>query len=447
MIIPVSQGAPTILVFSIFLDFLTEAIGTIKDPRSESNGTKYKISDAMLSAFSLFFMQCQSFLEHQRQMQSRSGKDNAQSIFGVKKIPSDQQIRNILDLISANSLNVVFEKVYQFLQSGKHLKQYERLDRNLLICLDGTEYHSSSKISCECCSTRNHRNGKVTYSHTAILPVIAAPNCEQVISLTPEFVTPQDGHEKQDCETAAAKRWISKHRHLFQGQAITLLGDDLYSRQPMCQHCLDAGMNFIFTCLPSSHSSLYEWLAYFEKSGAVQNLQTKHRKGKSIEIYTYRFVNQIPLREQEPSLLVNWCELTVINSLDNSVVYRNAFVTNHALNIDNVAEIVASGRCRWKTENENHNVLKTKGYNLEHNFGHGQKYLSATLLSLNLLAFLFHTVLHLIDSSYQEIRRKRGTRKGFFQDILSLTKYFIFDGWQHLIDFMLDESPVYANSC
>jgi hypothetical protein len=87
----------------------------------------------------------------------------------------------------------------------------------------------------------------VTYSHTAILPVIAAPNCEQVISLPPEFVTPQDGHEKQDCETAAAKRWISKHRHLFQGQAITLLGDDLYSRQPMGQHCLDAEINFIFT--------------------------------------------------------------------------------------------------------------------------------------------------------------------------------------------------------
>ncbi|MCA6542606.1 MAG: ISNCY family transposase, partial [Pseudanabaena sp. M074S1SP2A07QC] len=105
---------------------------------------------------------------------------------------------------------------------------------------------------------------------------------------------PQDGHEKQDCETAAAKRWISRHRHLFQGQAITLLGDDLYSRQPMCQHCLDAEMNFIFTCLPSSHSSLYEWLDYLEKNGEVQQLTTKHRKGKSIEIYTYRFVNQIP---------------------------------------------------------------------------------------------------------------------------------------------------------
>jgi len=420
--VPSQSMPPTILVFSAFLDFLQEGIEKIQDPRSKSNGTKFKVSDAVLSAFSMFFMQSQSFLEYQRQLQSRSGKDNIQSIFGVEEIPCDAQIRNILDLISANSLNVVFERIYQFLQMGKHLQRYERLDKNLLICLDGTEYHSSSKISCECCSTRNHHNGKVTYSHTAILPVIAAPNCAEVISLPPEFVTPQDGHQKQDCETAAAKRWISKHRHLFQGQSITLLGDDLYSRQPMCQHCLDAGMNFIFTCLPSSHSSLYEWLNYLEKNGEVQHLTTKHRKGKSIEIYSYRFVNQIPLREQEPSLLVNWCELTVRNSTDNSQVYCNAFVTNHSLNIDNIAEVVEAGRCRWKTENENHNVLKTKGYNLEHNFGHGQKHLSSTLLSLNLLAFLFHTVLQLIDSSYQEIRRKRGNRRGFFQDILSRTQ-------------------------
>jgi hypothetical protein len=62
--------------------------------------------------------------------------------------------------------------------------------------------------------------------------------------------------------------------------------------------------------------------------------------------YTYRFVNQIPLREQEPSLLVKWCELTVRDSADNSEVFHNAFVTNHAIDIDNVAEIVEAGRCR-----------------------------------------------------------------------------------------------------
>lgn len=70
---------PTILVFSVFLDFLQEGIEKIKDPRSKSNATKLKISDAMLSAFAMFFMQCQSFLEYQRQMQSRSGKDSKPS--------------------------------------------------------------------------------------------------------------------------------------------------------------------------------------------------------------------------------------------------------------------------------------------------------------------------------------------------------------------------------
>jgi hypothetical protein len=48
----------------------------------------------------------------------------------------------------------------------------------------------------------------------------------------------------------------------------------------------------------------------------------------------------------------------------------------------------------------------------------------------------------LADRSYQQIRSQRGTRKGFFQDILSLTKYLLFDSWQHLIDFMLSDSAI-----
>ncbi|MBH8554930.1 hypothetical protein I8751_21780 [Nostocaceae cyanobacterium CENA357] len=37
---------------------------------------------------------------------------------------------------------------------------------------------------------------------------------------------------------------------------------------------------------------------------------------------------------------------------------------------------------------------------------------------------------------------QRGTRKGFFQDILTLTKYLLFDSWQHLIHFMLNDLPL-----
>ena len=86
------------------------------------------------------------------------------------------------------------------------------------------------------------------------------------------------------------------------------------------------------------------------------------------------------------------------------------------------------------------NVLKTKGYHREHNFGHGHHHLAMTLLTLNVLAFLFHTVLHLVDAAYQRIRQQRSPRKDFFQDIQTLTKYLLFDSWPHRIDFMLDDS-------
>jgi hypothetical protein len=51
----------TIIAFDIFLNFFEEAKGGMKDPRGKkSNGTKYKIRDGILTAFSMFFMQSQS---------------------------------------------------------------------------------------------------------------------------------------------------------------------------------------------------------------------------------------------------------------------------------------------------------------------------------------------------------------------------------------------------
>ncbi len=45
--------------------------------------------------------------------------------------------------------------------------------------------------------------------------------------------------------------------------------------------------------------------------------------------------------------------------------------------------------------------------------GHGQENLSEILLSLNLLAFLFHNVLDLVNGMYQKVRKSLGTRKRF----------------------------------
>jgi hypothetical protein len=171
-----------ILGFAALLAYLQASIAKIQDPRKASPNKQYSIKDAVLSAFAAFFMQCESFLEYQKQLNSRKGRDNTQSLFEVSKIPTDNQIRNIIDPISAIALVEVFNQIYRQLKTKGYLKPFEVLGGQLLVTLDGTEYFSSQCIHCDQCSHRHHKNGTVTYFHSAILPVIVAPNIATIFN-------------------------------------------------------------------------------------------------------------------------------------------------------------------------------------------------------------------------------------------------------------------------
>ena len=97
-------------------------------------------------------------------------------------------------------------------------------------------------------------------------------------------------------------------------------------------------------------------------------------------MYTYRYANNVPLRDSDDTLWVNWMELTVTTD-DGEILYKNSFTTNHKITDKNIENLVLWGRTRWKVENENNNTLKTKGYNLKHNYGHGKKNLSTLLVA------------------------------------------------------------------
>jgi hypothetical protein len=394
-----AQKAATIEIPEL-MQCLRSSLHNLPDERKPGNNTKYEVEDAVMAAFSVFFTQSPSFLDHQRLMRSNKGKDNAESLFSIAKIPSDNQIRNLLDPVPATTIFMAFQKVYKWLNEKGVLQKFLYLDKEILIALDGTEYFSSKKINCPQCNYRNHRNGTTTYFHGCVTPVIVSPNHKQVINFEPEFIKKQDGYEKQDCENAAVKRWLNKNHKNKYGYPVTLLGDDLYSHQPICELALKQGYNFIFVCLETSHKTLYEWLEFLERSGEVTTIEKKQWDGRKNLIYRYRYADKLPLRDGDSSLEVNWCEVTVINEKTQKIIYQNNWITNHKITENNVEKVVKAGRSRWKIENEGNNVLKNHGYNLEHNFGHGQNHLCEFLLSLNLLAFLFHTVLDLVNYTY-----------------------------------------------
>jgi hypothetical protein len=396
----------------------------------------YDLPDVGMSAFSVFFTQSPSFLAHQRDMKLRKGRSNAESLFQLSDIPSDNQIRNLLDPVSPEYVQPIYRQTFQALEQTDILKSRRSFANQLLVAIDGTEYFSSTNIHCDNCNHRELRNGETNYFHSVLTPVIVQPGNASVISLEPEFIIPQDGHEKQDCEIQAAKRWVEKYGDYYAKRGVTILGDDLFSRQPFCQALKGKHFHFILVCKPDSHPNLYQTVEYLAANQVLGTKVTRRWVGKYAEISTYRYANNLPLIGEQDALEVGWCEVTVTRQDTGEQIYKNGWATDFEVTETTVEAIVRDGRARWKVENENNNVLKTKGYHIEHNFGHGNQHLAALLLSLNLIAFLFHTILDLVDEQYRAIRQKLATRRTFFQDLETLLRYFPFESWEALFSFM-----------
>jgi hypothetical protein len=421
--------------FSELMGFLRASLARIPEHRRGDNG-HYEIADAGLAALSVFFMQEPSFLAYQANMQAKHGHNNAKSLFGVAEIPSDGQMRNLLDPVDPALLAEPFWASYELLAERGALQAYRGATGSQLVSLDGTQYFSSQKVHCENCRV-TLRDGRSYYSHQVLLAVMGAPEQPHVVCLPPEFITPQDGAEKQDCEQQAIKRWVKQHARRFAPWSATVLTDDLHAHQPVCQLLLDHQMHFILTCKPDSHPALYEELQLLERvAGAIGSKTVQRWNGRHHAVWQYRWANTLPIREGPAALKVNWCELRLINQESGEQRYYNAWLTDQVLDETTVVAVAQAGRSRWKVENEGINVLKQRGYHFEHNFGHGDQHLSTVLLSLLLLAFLFHTALDLACLMYHAIRQKLRTRRKFFDDLRGLTTYLYWRSFQHLLGFM-----------
>jgi hypothetical protein len=414
------------------LSDLREVCARLEDKRL-GQGYLYTMADIGLAAFSVFFLQSPSFLGHQRALAEGHGRSNCQTLLGMTAIPSDNHIRQMLDGTAPGAFDGLFLKGLETVAAAEGLSAFQRLGGRLLIALDGTEPFGSRKIGCPQCSTRRRSDGGTEYFHSFLGASVVAPGHTQVLPLPAEFITPQDGAEKQDCERAAAKRWLARHGASVARFRPVYLGDDLYACQPIVQAFRDSDGSFILTCKPGSHQTITEYLTGVD---LPEHRQTVVQRGKK-STYVYRWLPEVPLRGTADAVTVNWFSVEILTG-SGKRTYHNSFVTDLPVSADSVAELAACGRARWKVENETFNVLKTQGYNLEHNFGHGKQTLANLLVTLNLLAFAFHTVAHLCVLAWRTAVAARGAKYRFFEHLRTITAYIVFPNWQSLLGAITD---------
>ena len=372
---------------------------------------KISLTDAMMSGFAMFSLKDSSLLEFDKR---RAEDSNLEKIYQLETVPSDTQLRTILDPVAPEAIKPAFQAVFGELEAAGVLAKMAFMGGHHLVSLDGSGYFTSKKVHCGSCQERkNSQTGEITYSHQLMAGAIVHPDFKAVIPLAPEAIIKQDGATKNDCERHAAKRFLAQLRADHPDLPLIITEDGLSSNAPHIKDLQKHNLRYILGVKEGDHTFLFDYVEQADQGGLTSHYERvvdgiKHR---------FRFISQVPLNASNQDVLVNFIEYWEIGPTETQ---HFCWLTDLTVTTATVFELMRGGRARWKIENETLNTLKNQGYHFEHNYGHGQQNLSVNFALLMMLAFLVDQAQQLASPLFQALLKKEGSRKSLWDHMRAL---------------------------
>jgi hypothetical protein len=376
-------------------------------------------TDCLMSAMAMFGLKYESLLQFDNGRGDVSIKKNISNLYGVLKVPCDTYLRERLDSVNPTDLRPAFKAIFNEIQRGKGLDEYQYLDGHYLVSGDGTGLFESKSVHCDKCCEKEHRDGTKSYYHWSYGAAIVHPDKKTVIPLAPEQIMRGDGSDKNDCELNALKRLIVNLHAEHPRLKVIFIGDSIASKAPHVRLIQENGMGYIIGAKPGDHKTLFE----FAKHACKTIVMTKDKKH-----FTFRYANQLPLNDSNMDLNVNFLECTEINEKGKKTTF--SWITHIKLDKDNLYDVMRGGRARWKIENETFNTLKNQGYHFEHNFGHGYNNLCSVFSMLMYLIFLIDQIAQECDFFFQEaLQKAKKNKKTFWGRFRGLFLHYTVSSW------------------
>ena len=114
-----------------------EKYGAKVPDSKDGHDQKYEISDALKAAFGVFFFQFPSVLQFMRAMQEEQKRNNISSLLKIEKLPSDTQIKTLLDSIDPKYISPIFNATLKIAEASGIINNYRVLGNHVLLALDG----------------------------------------------------------------------------------------------------------------------------------------------------------------------------------------------------------------------------------------------------------------------------------------------------------------------
>ena len=372
-----------------------DCFGRVGEHRKGLGNVKISVADALMSGLAVFALKKPSLLSFEESIRPDTAEGRSlRNLFSIDTPASDTQMRAILDPVCPGSIRAAFKKIFSTLQRGNALKGFGYLDGGYLVALDGTGHFSSGRVKCDDCIEKKHGSGATTYHHR-------------------------------------------------------LLGDALFSNAPFIGMLADKGLRYILGVKPDKHRALFGQFGLNKEHGLAGELQTEETIGERVKKRvkrSFRFLNGLSLNLANPDMKVNMLEcIESTEYVDPADDKKNVGtkiktftrITDIELTEDNVVEVMAGGRARWKVENETFQTLKLKtAYNLEHSYGHGKKNLCTIFGMLAMLAFLIDQAQEIACPLFRkalEGKRAGGRKRTLWGLFKSAVEWIVLDTWETLL--------------
>jgi len=416
------------------LSIIHQQFSKVPDPREFTKNVTISITDHLMSGLAIFGLKCPSLLDYDRKRSEDVIAQNLRDLYYINNPPSDTYLRERLDQVDPDHLRTAFTKVFASFQRGKGLEEFEYMDGYVIMSGDGTGHFSSNNVCCPQCCVKEHQNGTKTYYHQMFGACIVHPKKKNVIPLCPEVILNRDGNSKNDCERNACKRFLENFRREHPHLKVILVEDGLSSTAPHIRMIEEFYLKYILGAKPGDHQFLFEQLDASE--------ETRYHEIRTNDGYfhQYRFLNGASLNKSNHDVKVNILEYRQTDPKCKELNF--SWVTNILISTINVEKIAIAGRARWKIENETFNTLKNLGYNFEHNYGHGKKYLSTVLCLLMMLAFLVDQVQEICCSLFQQCRKFAGTYRYLWETMRALFHYVRLIDWENFYLMLAKQKPL-----
>ncbi|MEP6093808.1 MAG: transposase [Erythrobacter sp.] len=385
------------------------------------------MADTLMSALAMFLTKSPSMLAFEDQTQDL----RIEKPFQIQGVPSDTQMRTILDGIDVEPLNEAFADLFWELQRGRELKQWLFDDQYYLIAIDGSGQFCSDKVSCQQCMVRV-KGGKQQYYHQVVAAVLVHPLTRQVIPMAVEPILRGDGQNKNDCERNATSRLLKRLRKQHPKLKMLILEDGLASNGPHIADLQSHNMHFLLGAKPGDHQYLFEQVVEAMGRDDCRCESLEVANGKKKITTENHYVADLSLNKSHRDLRINFLQHYEFDDNSGEVAKRFSWVTDLDLSKNSLDLYQRAGRCRWRVENETFNTLKNQGYHLEHNYGHGSKNLATVLVLLTFLAFLVDQIQEACCGLFNAAMKRVRRRVRLWESLRSHLRHFEFASFADL---------------